>query len=386
MHADLAGLGRRPDLTAELDALGDPSLTLASVLAQHRGRWLVATAGRPHAAPARGRLRETPPVTGDWVALDGAGAIAAVLHRHGAIARRAAGTATAEQVLVADVDLALVAEPLPEPNARRAERCVALAAVGGVPAAIVLTKADLDEDAHLAAARLARRLGAVDGFAVSAPHGDGIGPPRALLEPGATAVLLGPSGAGKSTLVNALLGSDRQATGAVREGDGRGRRHDRSRAKLIALPGGALAIDTPGLREVGLWEPASFADVDAARRGLPVRRLRPRGRAGLCRARRGGRRPARVVAQAAARAGVDRRPARGVAGARGARARPLARDARGDVTSGPGEAHRGPRSATGRFCARLRRVDGSRARTVLDEGRDGPALNRASPGRRGALL
>ncbi|UGS34469.1 ribosome small subunit-dependent GTPase A [Capillimicrobium parvum] len=262
MHADLAGLGRRPDLTAELDALGDPSLTLARVLAQHRGRWLVATADRPHAAPARGRLRETPPVTGDWVALDRAGAIAAVLPRRGTITRRAAGTATAEQVLAANVDLALLAEPLPAPNARRAERFAALAAAGGVPAAVVLTKADLDEDAHLGAARLARRLGAVDGFAVSAPHGDGIAPLRALLEPGATAVLLGPSGAGKSTLVNALLGSDRQATGAVREGDGRGR-HTTVARELIALPGGALVIDTPGLREVGLWEPASFADVDA---------------------------------------------------------------------------------------------------------------------------
>ena len=75
-------------------------------------------------------------------------------------------------------------------------------------------------------------------------------------------MLLGPSGAGKSTLVNALLGSDRQATGAVREGDGRGR-HTTVARELIALPGGALVIDTPGLREVGLWEPASFADVDA---------------------------------------------------------------------------------------------------------------------------
>ncbi|MFN8202639.1 MAG: ribosome small subunit-dependent GTPase A [Solirubrobacteraceae bacterium] len=263
MHPESAGLGRRPDLTAELDALGDPMLSAARVLAQHRGRWLVApVAGAPRLAPARGRLRDTPPVTGDWVALDSAGAIAALLPRRGRIARRAAGPATAEQLLAANVDLALVVEPLPEPNARRAERFAVLAEAGGVPPLVVLTKADLDEDAHLTAARLARRLGITDAFAVSAPHGDGIAPLRALLEPGTTAVVLGPSGAGKSTLVNALLCAERQATGAIREHDGRGR-HTTVARELITLPGGALIIDTPGLREVGLWEPAGFADVEA---------------------------------------------------------------------------------------------------------------------------
>jgi ribosome biogenesis GTPase len=76
-------------------------------------------------------------------------------------------------------------------------------------------------------------------------------------------VLLGPSGAGKSTLVNALLGEERQATGAVRAGDGRGR-HTTVTRELIALPGGALLIDTPGVREVGLWDGAgeSYADID----------------------------------------------------------------------------------------------------------------------------
>jgi len=265
VHADLAGLGRRPDLPAELETLGDPTLSPARVLAQHRGRWLVA-APVPRLAPARGRLRDTPPVAGDWVALDAAGAITAVLERRGTIVRRAAGTATAGQVLAANVDLALVVEPLPEPNARRAERFAALAQAGGVPAVLVLTKADLDPGAHAAAARLARRLGAADALAVSAPHGEGVAPLRALLEPGATAVLLGPSGAGKSTLVNTLLGAERQATGAVRAGDGRGR-HTTVARELIALPGGALVVDTPGLREVGLWDAPGFADVDALAAG-----------------------------------------------------------------------------------------------------------------------
>jgi ribosome biogenesis GTPase len=265
MHTDSAGLGRRPELSDELDALGHPALSGGRVLAHHRGRWLVAEPGErePRLLPARGRLRDDPPTTGDWVAVDAGGAIATVLERRGAIVRRRAGTATGGQTLAANVDVALVTEPLPDPNERRAERLVALASAGGVPAALVLAKADLDPDGQLAAARLARRLGLVDGVAVSANDGQGLALLRGLLEPGSTAVLLGPSGAGKSTLVNALLGEQRQATGAVRAGDGRGR-HTTVTRELVALPGGALLVDTPGLREVGLWDGAgaAFTDID----------------------------------------------------------------------------------------------------------------------------
>ncbi len=281
MHLDLAGLGRRPDLAAELSALGDPTLTPARVLAQHRGRWLVAAPAHPPTArlvPARGRLRagDVQPVTGDWVALDAGGAIAAVLERRGAIVRRAPGERTAAQVLATNLELALLVEPFPTPNERRLERLAALARAGGVPAALVLTKADLagptgDEaqDAcgaspDLVAARLARSLGLADGLAVSATTGAGLAVLRTLLAPGTTTVLLGPSGAGKSTLVNALLGAERQATGAVRASDRRGR-HTTVTRELLALDHGALLIDTPGIREVGLWDgdADAFADVDA---------------------------------------------------------------------------------------------------------------------------
>jgi ribosome biogenesis GTPase / thiamine phosphate phosphatase len=261
----LAGLGRRADLDAELEGLGDPSLTAGRVLAQHRGHWVVAEPGdgEPRLLTARGRMREQPPVTGDWVAVDSDGEIAAVLERRGTIVRRAAGEATVAQVLAANVDLALLTAPLPEPNGRQMERLAALAQADGVPVALVLTKADLDPDADRAAIDMARAIGIVDAVAVSARAGAGIAVLRALLSAGDTAVLLGPSGAGKSTLVNALLGEERQATGAVRAGDGRGR-HTTVTRELIALDGGALLIDTPGVREVGLWDGAgeSYADID----------------------------------------------------------------------------------------------------------------------------
>ncbi|WP_354700659.1 Small ribosomal subunit biogenesis GTPase RsgA [Paraconexibacter sp. AEG42_29] len=267
-----SGPGRRTDLVLELQQLGgeDHDLIAGRVLAQYPDRWLVAVAGHdePLLAPARGRLRRgdgLTPVTGDWVALDPDGAIAAVLDRRGTVVRRAAGPAGGAQVLAANVDLALVVESLPDPNPRRVERLAALASAGGIPAALLLTKADLDPDAWLRATPLARELGLTDAVAVSAADGDGLGTLRSMLAPGTTAVLLGPSGAGKSTLVNALLGEDRQATGAIRDLDGRGR-HTTVTRELVALPGGALLIDTPGIREVGLWDGtgSAFADIEAA--------------------------------------------------------------------------------------------------------------------------
>jgi len=263
----LPGSDLRPGLAAELEALGDPALAAGRVLAQNRGQWLVAVADgegwEPRLLPARGRLRGAAPVTGDWVTVDSAGAITAVLERRCLLERRASGEELVAQPLAANVDLVLVVEALPEPNERRAERFAALAAASAIPAALVLTKADLDPEADAVAARLRRDLGLDEALAVSVRSGDGLGPLRTLLAPEATIALLGTSGAGKSTLVNTLLGEERQATAPVRAKGGLGR-HTTVTRELIALPGGALLLDTPGLREIGLWDGAgsSFDDID----------------------------------------------------------------------------------------------------------------------------
>lgn len=270
MQFEAFDVGRRPELAAQLAELGEPDLTGGRVLAQHRGHWLVAETdgtsppSEPRLLTARGKLRENPPCVGDWVAVDRDGLVAAVLPRHGTIMRQAVGGPTASQVLAANVDLALVVESLPDANRRRVERLVALAVSASVPAVLVLTKIDLDPDWEAVAAELSRELPFAATIAVCAKDGTGIDALSAHLVPGATATVLGRSGAGKSTLVNALLGVERQATGEVRAGDGRGR-HITVTRELISLPGGALIIDTPGLREIGLWNGADdvFAEINA---------------------------------------------------------------------------------------------------------------------------
>jgi ribosome biogenesis GTPase / thiamine phosphate phosphatase len=195
------------------------------------------------------------------------GAVRAVLPRRGVV-RRAGGDGR-EEVLAANVDLLLVAGSLNrELNVRRLERMLALAGPG-VATLVLLTKGDLSADPVGEAMRVQDALGA-EALVLSAHDGWGLGALHARLPPRATAALVGSSGVGKSTLVNALLGEERQRTLPVRAGDDRGR-HATTRRELLVLPGGALLIDTPGLRtprpaaSTGVEE--AFADVEALARG-----------------------------------------------------------------------------------------------------------------------
>jgi ribosome biogenesis GTPase len=154
------------------------------------------------------------------------------------------------------------------------ERYVALAWESGALPAVVLTKADLcdDVDAAVAAARVAAP--GVEVVALSSRTGENLDALDALLHPGHTAVLLGPSGAGKSTLANRLLGDERLATRAVRA-DGKGR-HTTTHRELFRRAGGALLVDTPGMRELALWDAdagldGAFADVLALAGGCRFR-------------------------------------------------------------------------------------------------------------------
>lgn len=264
----LASLGWDADLAAALHALGRPDLAPARVVAVHRGRVALSAGGQDPSrlAPVAGAWLHRggpPPVVGDWVALPEGGAVEAVLPRRGVIAR-------AGEVLAAHVDLVLVATAAGHDlNLRRAERYLAIAASGGVPALVLLTKGDLATDPVGDAVRVGAALG-TEVLPLSTADGWGLQALRARLQPGRTAILLGSSGVGKSTLTNALLGREQQRTLAVREDDDRGR-HATTHRELFVLPDGALLLDTPGLRAPGLADADGLDVAFAAIADLAVR-------------------------------------------------------------------------------------------------------------------
>jgi ribosome small subunit-dependent GTPase A len=204
------------------------------------------------------------PAVGDWVAVRGELAVA-VLPRRSAFTRTVAGRSSAAQVVAANLDVVLVVEALVgAARLRRVERYLAVAWSSGATPVVILTKADLCDDVPAAVEQVAEDALGVEVLPVSSVTGAGIAAVGALLGPGRTGAMVGPSGVGKSSLANALAGRVLAETRDIRD-DGRGR-HTTTARELHVLPGGGLLVDTPGMRELGLYDDAdgvetAYADV-----------------------------------------------------------------------------------------------------------------------------
>ena len=269
---NLYDLGWSDQLESEFEPHAAAGLAPARVAVQHRGAYLVyAEAGerRAEVAPrlrSSARRRADFPAVGDWVALQD-GLIHAVLSRRTKFSRKVAWAEVDEQVVAANVDVVFLVTAFGHDfNPRRLERYLVTAWESGAEPVIVLTKSDLAKDVEgpvLAAEAVAF---GVPIHVVSAVTGEGLDGLRTHLGRGRTAALLGSSGVGKSTLVNRLVGRALLATAEIRA-DGRGR-HTTTHRELVLLPGGGLVLDTPGMRELQLWESAdglgeAFTDVEA---------------------------------------------------------------------------------------------------------------------------
>lgn len=233
------------------------------VISERRGQLSVQCGQGQYPARAAGRLlhqardRSQLPAVGDWVALhphQPVSRIEAVLPRRSQFQRKSAGRRSEGQVVGANIDAVFLVSALDQDfNLRRLERYLVLAWESGADPVVLLNKSDLCPDSQRALEHAQEVAMGVPVHVLSALEGDGLDPLYDYLQPGRTGALLGSSGVGKSTLVNALAGRELQATAEIRAEDGRGR-HTTTHRQLLLLPQGGLLLDTPGMRELQLWD------------------------------------------------------------------------------------------------------------------------------------
>jgi ribosome biogenesis GTPase len=243
------------------------------VALEHTHIYRVMTEAGESLARVSGRLRHRAstraefPAVGDWVALappehSADARIVAVLPRRSRFSRRAAGDSTEEQVVAANIDTVFLVGGLDgDFNPRRIERYLLVASESGASPVIVLNKADVVDDADAKADAVRAVSGGAPVHTVSCRVPGAVDILRQYLAHGQTGALLGSSGVGKSTIANRLIGHDLLRTQDVRESDSRGR-HTSTARQLVLLPESGVLIDTPGMRELQLWD--SGGDVSGA--------------------------------------------------------------------------------------------------------------------------
>lgn len=266
MSFSLAQLGWQTFFQQQLTLQEAEFACPARVIEIHRSHVdLLSEQGQHRLLPV-GRL--PPLAVGDWLLLDEQQFPIRLLDRYSCLRRQASGSRTEEQLIAANATVAFVVSSLNQDfSVSRLERYLVLIQDAGIDAVVVLSKADLCEDVApyiKQVERLGRSL-CVEALDLRDPQS--VSGLSSWCSEGNTLVVLGSSGVGKSTLINALLGSQQQATGGIREADGKGR-HTTTRRSLFRLPSGGWAIDTPGMRELQLPDAEqglslAFADIES---------------------------------------------------------------------------------------------------------------------------
>jgi ribosome biogenesis GTPase / thiamine phosphate phosphatase len=276
---NLSELGFDAWFQQKRDELSKPELNIARITAVDRERYLVRNEQHELQAEAAGKLLFTVdssqdlPSVGDWALVQyyNEGTLAIIqdlLPRKSFLRRKTAGKKVDYQIIASNIDVALVMQSCDSNfNIRRMERYLVMVNDGHIEPMILLSKTDLisaDElETKISAIRQAHINARVIAFSTMAE--DGLQTLRQALDKGKTYCLLGSSGVGKTTLLNHLLGREEFETNSVREKDGRGR-HTTTRRQLTLLENGALLIDTPGMRELGMIDVGagideSFSDI-----------------------------------------------------------------------------------------------------------------------------
>jgi len=291
MDLDLRDYGWTERLADAFAPHAAAGLVPARVSLEHTHIYRVITAEGESLARVSGRMRHQAsartdfPAVGDWVGVEpapqeGDARIRIVLPRFSRFSRRAAGDPTEEQVVAANIDVVFLVVGLDHDfNPRRLERYLLVAGDSGASPVVVLNKADLTSETEARVADVRALSPAIPIHAVSCRTPASLEPLRTYLGRGRTGALLGSSGVGKSTIANCLVGQELLRTHDVRESDSRGRHTSTSR-QLVLLPGGGLLIDTPGMRELQLWDAGgwgeSFRDISELAEGCRFRDCRHR--------------------------------------------------------------------------------------------------------------
>ncbi|KIL52582.1 GTPase RsgA [Jeotgalibacillus alimentarius] len=258
---------------------GSSDLTPARIITEYKNLYKIQTDTSIYLAEVTGKfrhqatVREDFPAVGDWVMVstpsgEGHAMIQRILERTSKFSRKAAGDLTNEQIVAANIDIAFLVMSLNHDfNLRRLERYLIAAWESGANPVVVLSKADLCDNSDEKAEEAASAAMGVPVLVTSAYNGTGLDELNSHIDEGMTVAVMGSSGVGKSSIINALIGENKMLVNDIREDDSKGK-HTTTHRELIMLPDKGVIIDTPGMRELQLWESDSrithgFQDVEA---------------------------------------------------------------------------------------------------------------------------